>query len=123
MVYLKLRILCKSTFGQRNCKTFWLVVVGERMDTQKNNYFEYGLRLEKEWMRSGCPSLDFASFKLGNPNLVLPNFYFFSFFFLECPSCGILSYRFWRDLNSMTPNMMNKKINKMEWVHHLWETH
>lgn len=23
----------------------------------------------------------------------------------------------------MTPNMMNKKINKMEWVHHLLETH
>jgi hypothetical protein len=75
--YLKLRILCKSTFGQRNCKTFWLVVVGERTDTQMNNHFEDGLRLGKEWMRSGCrPSLDFASFKLGNPNLVLPSFNF-----------------------------------------------
>jgi hypothetical protein len=79
----KLRILCKSTFGQWNCKTFWLVVVGERTNTQKNKHLEDGLRLEKEWMRSGCPSLDFASFKLGNPNLVLPNFNLFLFCFLE----------------------------------------
>ncbi len=49
------------------------------MDTQKNNHFEDGLRLEKEWLRNGCPSLDFASFKLGNPNLVLTNFNLFSF--------------------------------------------
>jgi hypothetical protein len=61
MVYLKLRILCKSTFGQRDCKTFWLVVVGERMDTQKNNGFEDGfLRLEKEWMKKWVPFFGFC---------------------------------------------------------------
>jgi hypothetical protein len=54
--------------------------------------------------------LDFASFKLGNPNLVLPNFNLFLFCFLEW-----VPFRWHFELYML-------EGFELEWMHHLWET-